>query len=545
MASTSSISALRLSRPELAVFVSGVASMGLEILAGRMIAPEFGSSIYTWGSIIGVFLAALSLGYHRGGKRAATHASDRRLVGVFLASALYVAGLILFGDLMLQATAGLPLPSRFASIPGTILLFGPPTYLLGYVSPYAAELSGRSDVGAASGHVYAVGTIGSIVGAFATTFLLIPELSITKIALLFGFLSVGTALAIAWPNVGRDEAFWSVGVTAVLLVAAVTGSVGLGVGGDVVYETQTAYQELRVVDSGGTRTLYLDGQPHSAMDKDDPTRHVFDYTSYFHAPFLFTDDVDDIDRVLFVGGGGFTGPRAFLDTYPNVTVDVVELDPEVVGVAKEYFRVEESDRLTIHTMDGRQYLQQTDETYDLIVLDAYKKDKVPFQLTTVEFMQLASDRLDEDGVLFANVISAPSGPASQFYRAEYKTMQQVFPQVYSFPTVGGVVVQNIEVVATKDDTLLTREELQARNQRREIGIDLSAQLSSYRNEEATEEMPVLRDDKAPVDSLLDPMVGQRYVIEQTNENESAAGGRTSNVTASAVRGADVLPIATA
>lgn len=545
MASTSSLSALRLSRPELAVFVSGVASMGLEILAGRMIAPEFGSSIYTWGSLIGVFLAALSLGYHRGGKRAATHASDRRLVGVFLASALYVAGLILFGDLMLQATGSLPLPSRFASIPGTILLFGPPTYLLGYVSPYAAELSGRSDVGAASGHVYAVGTIGSIVGAFATTFLLIPELSITNIALLFGLLSVGTALAIARPNISRDEAFWSVGVTVVLLVAAVTGSVGLGVGGDVVYETQTAYQELRVVDSGGTRTLYLDGQPHSAMDKDEPTRHVFDYTSYFHAPFLFTDDVDDIDRVLFVGGGGFTGPRAFLDTYPNVTVDVVELDPEVVGVAKEYFRVEESDRLTIHTMDGRQYLQQTDETYDLIVLDAYKKDKVPFQLTTVEFMQLASDRLDEDGVLFANVISAPSGPASQFYRAEYKTMRRVFPQVYSFPTVGGVVVQNIEVVATKDDTLLTREELQARNQERQIGIDLSAQLSSYRNEEPTDEVPVLRDDKAPVDSLLDPMVGQRYVIEETDTNESATGGRTSNVTASAVRNADIRPAATA
>ncbi|SFK77982.1 Predicted spermidine synthase with an N-terminal membrane domain [Halogranum rubrum] len=543
MDSSPSLSSIRLSRSELAVFVSGVVSMGLEILAGRMIAPEFGSSIYTWGSLIGVFLAALSLGYHRGGKRAATHASTSRLVGLFLLSALYVAGLILFGDLLLQATAGLPLPSRFASIPGTVLLFGPPTYLLGYVSPYAAELSGQSDVGAASGHVYAVGTVGSIVGAFATTFLLIPTMSTSQIGLLFGLLSVGTAVALAVPNVDRDEAFWSLGITLVLLVAGATGSVGLDIGGDVVYETQTAYQELRVVDSGGTRTLYLDGQPHSAMDKNDPTRHVFEYTSYFHAPYLFTDEGRDIDRVLFVGGGGFTGPRAFLDTYPNVTVDVVEIDPEVVRVAKEYFAVEESERLTIHTMGGRQYLQQTDETYDLIVLDAYKKDKVPFQLTTVEFMQLADERLDDDGILFANVISAPSGPASQFYRAEYKTMQQVFPQVYSFPTAGGVVVQNIEVVATKRDTLVTREELQARNRQRDVGIDLSAQLTSYRNDEPTDDVPVLRDDRAPVDSLLDPMVGQRYVVVQSNE--STADGETERrgrVTVPVPVGAGTVPV---
>ncbi|WP_416838424.1 spermidine synthase [Haloferax sp. DFSO52] len=515
MASTPSLSPLRMSRPELAVFVSGITSMGLEILAGRMIAPEFGSSIYTWGSIIGVFLAALSLGYHRGGQRAKT-ASNDNLVRVFIATAVYIAGVILLGDLFLQSMAGLPLPSRFASLPAITLLFGPPTYLLGYISPYAAELSGRSDVGAASGHVYAVGTIGSIVGAFATTFVLIPSLSVPQIGLVLGGISVGTAVLLARPNITRQEVTWSVGVSILLVLAAVTGGIGLDSAGTTVYHTQTAYQELRVVDAGDTRTLYLDRQPHSAMDLDDPTRHVFEYTSYFHVPFLLSDD---IDRVLFVGGGGFTGPRVFLEKYPNVTVDVVEIDPEVVSVAKQYFRVQESERLNIYTMDGRQYLQETNQTYDLIVLDAYRKDKVPFQLTTVEFMRLTSDRLDDDGILFANVISAPSGPASQFYRAEYKTMQAVYPQVYSFPTAGSVVVQNIEVVATKDSTLVTRDELQLRNEQRDIGIDLAAEVSSYRNDEPTDDVPLLRDDRAPIDSLLDPMMGQRYVIEEANESE--------------------------
>ncbi|WP_430639181.1 spermidine synthase [Haloferax volcanii] len=534
MASTAAGSWLRMTRPELAVFVSGVTSMGLEILAGRMVAPEFGSSIYTWGSIIGVFLAALSLGYHRGGQQA-EQASNGALARVFIGTAAYIAGVILLGDLFIQSTAGLPVPSRFASLPAITLLFGPPTYFLGFISPYAAELSGRTDVGSASGHVYAVGTVGSIIGAFATTYVLIPSLSVTNIGLVFGLVSVVTALALVRPEIGREEAVWSVGIAAVLVLASATGGVGLDSRGSTVYHTQTAYQELRVADAGGTRTLYLDGQPHSAMDLDDPTRHVFDYTSYFHVPFLLSDD---IDRVLFVGGGGFTGPRVFLEKYPNVTVDVVELDPEVVDAAEEYFRVEESPRLNVHTMDGRQYLRETNRTYDLIVLDAYQKDKVPFQLTTQEFMQLTSDRLDDDGVLFANVISAPSGPASQFYRAEYKTIQSVYPQVYSFPTAGRVVVQNIEVVATKDETLVTAEELQRRNRNRNIGIDLAAELTSYQNDEPTDDVPLLTDDRAPVDSLLDPMVGQRYVVQRTNETEQRAADRNAT-TRSAVVGTAV------
>jgi len=508
----------RPSRPELAVFVSGVTSMGLEILAGRMVAPQFGSSIYTWGSIIGVFLAALSYGYYRGGKYAASRASNGHMARLFLLTALYVAVLIFAGDLLLRSTTAFPLPSRYASLPAIILMFGPPTYLLGYISPYAAELSAKEGLGEASGHVYAVGTVGSIVGAFATTFLLIPALDVDLIGLVFGLLSVGTAVALVRPWVDGNQALASVGVAVLLVAAASSGAVGIAPEGQVVYQTQTAYQELEVVDRGETRTLYLDGQPHSAMDKSESNRHVFEYTRYFHLPLLLTDDVD---RVLFIGGGGFTGPKRFAADY-DVTVDVAEVDPQVVGAAKEYFRLEESENLNVHTTGGRQFLRETDHEYDLIVVDAYRKDKVPFQLTTVEFMRLANDRLSEDGVLFANLISAPTGPASEFYRAEYRTMDQVYPQVYSFPTTETVAVQNIEVVATKNDTRLTEAQLQARNDRRDVGIDLGDEIANYRDPPETSGVPMLRDDHAPVDSLLDPMVGQRYVVEETGGNVTAA-----------------------
>jgi spermidine synthase len=522
-------------RPETAVFVSGVASMGLEILAGRMVAPQFGSSIYTWGTIIGVFLAALSYGYHRGGKQAARRATEGRMARVFLFTAAYVAGLILVGDVLLRGTAGFPLPSRVASLPSVVLLFGPPTYLLGYVSPYAAELSAKEGLGEASGHVYMLGTVGSIVGAFATTYLLIPSFGVDQIALMFGLLSVLAALVVGRP-VGRRRATATGVVTLLLVVSAATGAAGYSVEGRVVHETQTPYQELRVVDLGDTRTLYLGGQRHSAMDIADPNRHVFTYTRYFHLPMLFADDPDEIDRVLFVGGGGFTGPKRFVADY-DVTVDVAEIDPAVIAAAEEYFRVEESDDLRIHNQGGRQFLRETNRTYDLIVLDAYQKDKVPFELTTREFMSLASSRLDEDGMLFANVISAPRGPASAFYRAEYRTMETAFPQVYGFPTVGGGVVQNIEVVATKEGTRLTEAELLARNERRDVGIDLRAEVRDYAAPPPTDDVPVLRDDRAPVDSLLDPMVGQRYVVQESSENATA----TASVAAPDPPAARVVP----
>jgi spermidine synthase len=513
----------RTSRPELAVFVSGVTSMGLEILAGRIVAPQFGNSIYTWGSVIGVFLAALSLGYHYGGRRAEARANHDRLAWLLLGTAAWVAVLVFAHDFLLSAASVVPLPSRFASLPAVVLLFGPPTYLLGYISPYAAELSGSDGVGRASGRVYAVGTTGSIIGAFGTTFLLVPYLRVEVIGFAFGIVLVAAAAWLLLPRGDRETLFATGAVAMVLLGAVGSGALGVSAGGQVVYQTQTPYQALEVVDLGDTRTLYLDGRTHSAMDLEEPNRHVFEYTRYFHLPYLFADDPDEIDRVLFIGGGGFTGPKRFAAEY-DVTVDVAEIDPEVIRVAKAYFRLEESADLRAHAVGGRQFLQQTEHTYDLIVLDAYKVDKVPFQLTTVEFMELARDRLSDDGMLFVNLISAPSGPASKFYRAEYRTMRQAFPQVYSFPTVGGSVVQNIELVATKDDERVSKATLRERNRHRDIGIDLSDAIASYRVDERTGDVPILRDDRAPVDRLLDPMVGERYVIEQaTAENATVTG----------------------
>ncbi|SDC90925.1 spermidine synthase [Natrinema hispanicum] len=510
--------AFRPTKPDVAVFVSGVTSMGLEILAGRIIAPQFGSSIYTWGSIITVFLAALSLGYWQGGKKAAT-ASNRRMSWLLLGTAAYVAVVIYGSDQLLLSASAIPLPARYASLPAVIMLFGPPTYLLGFISPYAAELSQKEGTGEASGHVYALGTIGSIVGAGATTYVLVPALGIDMIGLLFGFILVGTAFALTLPRLTPKPASASVAIAIVLVVAAGLGPVAFDHRGDVVYQTQTAYQELEVIDDGDVRTLYLDGARHSAMDLEDPDRHVFEYTRYFHLPMLMVDDPDEVENVLFIGGGGYTGPKDFERKY-DVDIDVAELDPAVTRTAKEYFRLEESENLTAHTEDGRIFLQETDKEYDVIVLDAYQKDQVPIHLTQVEFMELAESHLDEDGVLLANVIAAPSGPGSAFYRAQYKTIDEAFASTYSFRTSSWDSVQNIEIAATKAETNFTEADVETRNDQRDLGIDLRGEVRNYMDAPNTDDVPLLTEDHAPVDNLQASTVGQEYVIEQTGEDET-------------------------
>ncbi|ELY52550.1 spermidine synthase [Natronolimnohabitans innermongolicus] len=504
----------RPTKAELAVFVAGIVSMGLEILAVRVIAPQFGSHIYTVGGILTVCLAALSLGYWQGGKQAAT-ASNREMSWLLLATAVYIAVVIYASDLLLNYTSTLALPPRYAALPAAIVLFGPPTYLLGFISPYAAELSEKEGTGEASGHVYALGTIGSILGSAATTFVFIPAFSIDAIGLLFGISLVITALVLNAPSLPRKPVLASVGIAVLLVVSSGASPVAIDHRGDVVYQTQTAHQELEIVDDGDVRTMYLDGARHSAMDLEDPDRHVFEYTKYFHLPMLMTDDPGDVDNVLFIGGGGYTGPQDFEERY-DVDVDVVEIDPDVTAAAADYFGLEHGETMTSHAADGRQFLRDSDETYDVIVLDAYKQDQVPFHLTTVEFMELVSDRLADDGVLHANVIAAPEGPAAEFYEAQHETMAAVFPDTYSFRTSDSSSIQNIQVVATNEPTGFDEADLAERNDQRDLNVDLSDAVANHMDDPDADDAPVLRDDRGEVDSLLDPMLGQRYVIEETD-----------------------------
>jgi spermidine synthase len=426
-----------------------------------------------------------------------------------------------------DAILAVHLGERYSPLAATSLLLGPPSVLLGTVSPYAIRLAARKveKLGKASGNLYALSTVGSIVGTFVTVFVLIPEFGVNKIIVALGV----TLLVVAFLGLGaRMKVFVLLILIAVPFIApylvthrltVATYSLALG---DTVYETDTPYHHLLVADafdpahSTTVRYLILDDNFHSAMDLNDPERTVFAYTGYFALPFLVNPN---ITRVLFIGGGGFTGPKSFLAHYPDVRVDVVEIDPEVIRVAEQFFMVDPANsRLRIYNDDGRIFLQQTNQTYDLIVLDAYSRSYVPFHLMTLEFFKLLAEHLSPDGFVVSNLIAQISGGSSQLLEAEANTMNAVFSNVYTFPVMGSTYadVQNIELLATSLTARLTQADFRR-----------LATASSLTNNQllddvgnyfvlATNTAPVLTDNFAPVETLLNPLTGEPLNDQGTN-----------------------------
>jgi spermidine synthase len=511
----------------ISVFVSGAVVMALELLGSRILAPVFGNSIFVWGSLIGVVLASLSAGYYLGGKLADRRPDLQTLSLVVLGAGVLVLALPTLAPPIFDAAIGAQLGERYSPLLATTILLGPPSTLLGMVSPYAIRLAARSveKLGRASGNLYALSTIGSIVGTFVTVFVLIPEFGVNKIIVALGV----TLLVVAFLGLGTRLKVFVLLFLIVLPFAApylvghrltaATYSLALG---DTIYETDTPYHHIVVADAydpayqSTIRYLILDDNFHSAMDLNNPDRNVFPYTDYFHLPFLLSSK---ISKVLFIGGGGFTGPKSFLKHYANVTVDVAEIDPEVIRVAEQYFGVDAANpRLHIYNQDGRIFLQQTNEKYDSVILDAYSKSYVPFHLMTEEFFRLLANHLTTNGTVVSNLIAQSSGSSSQLLAAEVNTMKTVFPNVYTFATEGPDYpsVQNMIVLASLAVNHLTEQDFARLATAQEApATQLTNDVSNY-FVMTTGNAPILTDNYAPVETLLNPMTGEPLNAQESN-----------------------------
>ena len=371
--------------------------------------------------------------------------------------------------------------------------------------------------------MYALSTLGSIVGTFVTVFILIPIFGVNKIIfgmggllLVVAFLGLSLKLKAVVLMVLIMLPFAApYMISRQLTVAAYTLALG-----DTVFETDTPYHHLVVADyydptsQSMIRVLIMDDNLHSAMDLQDPNKAVFPYTDYFNLGFLLNPK---ITRVLFIGGGGFTGPKQFLRDYPNVTVDVVEVDREVVSVAEEYFGVNASNpRLHIFTNDGRVFLQGTTQRYGLIVLDAYSRSYVPFHLMTLEFFKLVSSHLTSNGIVISNLISGVETDNDQLLTAEVNTMHAVFPDVSAFPVEGTAYIdpQNVEILATNSTQHLTEgefEQLAASSKLIKIP-QMTDYVANYLIIPPNNS-PILTDDYAPVENLISPINDQPLTID--------------------------------
>jgi predicted membrane-bound spermidine synthase len=530
------------------VFVSGAVVMALELLGSRLLAPVFGNSIFVWGSLIGVVLAALSVGYYLGGKVADRKPDFRILSLLIFVAGLFVTVLPTLAPPLFDSVVRLGIGDRYSPLLATTALLGPPSILLGMVSPYAIRLAAKSfeKLGKLSGNLYALSTLGSIVGTFVTVFVLIPAFGVNKIVLGLG----ATLLVVAFFGIGFRMKVFVLLVLLVLPFAApymvsrrLTVAAYTLALGDTIYEADTPYHHLLVADAydpahqSTVRYLILDDNLHSAMDLNNPDRTVFEYTDYFQLGFLLNSN---ITRVLFIGGGGFTGPKAFLKDYPNVTVDVAEIDPEVIRVAETYFAVNASNpRLHIYNEDGRIFLQGNSQKYDLVVLDAYSKSYVPFHLMTAEFFALVSSHLTGEGSLISNLIAATSGDQAQLLMAEVKTMTTAFPEVYVFPVNGADYQepQNVIILATRLPNPLTKTDF-ANLAASTTTVKIPAINSYVANYLAldTGNAPILTDNYAPVETLLNPLTGQSL----TSNQESTVNWREVETLVAVVLGLAVV-----
>ena len=445
---------------ETTVFICGALVMVYEIIGSRLLSPYLGASTYVWTSLIGVILGALSLGYWFGGKLADKKPDLKTLAAViFLAGAL-VSVTILLKDLILSLIAQMSVGLEIKSVVAALLLFAPASVLFGFVTPYAVRLkmATLADSGKTVGRLYALSTVGSILGTFLAGFFLIPFFGSEKTLYLIGATLIGLSILLApFALTVKNIA------VPVLFVFAVSISEAKNYyqrNFNDLHSVDTEYARVQIFKMTDPKTkkifrgLSTDPfftQSATFLDSDEL---VFDYLNYYH---LLRHFKPDFERTLLIGGAGYSFPRNYLLTYPHARIEVVEIDPQMTALARQYFRLRDNPRLKITHEDGRAYLNQAAaDGFDAVLVDAFGSlVSIPFQLTTVEAAGQISRVLKDDGVVIFNIIGASDGDRSLFLRAELKTYRQVFPQVYLFkvhPEQANDQPQNYIIVALKSKT---------------------------------------------------------------------------------------------
>ena len=483
------------------VTTTGAVIMALEILSSRVLAPFFGNSVYVWGSIISVFLAALSVGYFWGG-RLADREPRLALLGRLLAiTAAFLVLLLVFGTRLAGVVAEATGYSPAGTLVATALLFGPPSVLLATVSPFAIRLATRdlAYLGDTAGKLFAVSTAGSLFGTLACTFLLIPYLELRQI---FGLLLVATAIAAIVALYGelRREKLAAIAATLAAL-AALTGFLGVarGSGSDsgTLYTRLTAYQSWEVFEKDGIRFLRGDRALQSSLRLED-MQPALNYQRWQPAALLLNPEIDSL---LVLGMGAGTTDRYLRQARPDLRADYVDIDAAIPEIAERFFFFEPGPLARTHVIDARRFLTATDQRWDYIYSDAYIGLAVPFHLTTVEFFDLVRRRLNPGGVLGINLAANMDAP---FVRAMFRTVANRFGDVLAFGVRGS---NNTLLLASNQAILMPREQMIERGRELDTRWEFDpplATLAASRLEVSleAEEGLLLSDAYAPANHLV-------------------------------------------
>lgn len=470
-------------RPILLVAGTSAIVLTLEVIAGRMMAPYVGVSQETFTGVIGTILAGIAAGASIGG-RLADSRDPRTLIG----PALALGGLLSWLTLPIVRVLG---PAVGTSPFGIVILaaggFLPPALVLSSVAPMVSklELSSLDESGSVVGRVSAAGTVGALVGTFVTGYVLVATMSTQWIVILIGAIAILTGVALIARGGTRPV---SNGAAVALLVVPAFGAATARPPCD----RESAYFCIRVerdAERTSGRSLILDRTRHAYVDLDDPKHLELRYTRLI-ADVINATGSGRLDS-LHLGGGGFTLPAYLAATRPGSSNVVLEIDPELVDVARDDLGLDPGVA-TVRVGDARTAFSDIGgDGYDIVVGDAFASTSVPWHLTTVETMDEIARVLRPGGLYVMNVID---GGANRYARAQLSTLAARFDHVAAIQPTGGVPTdQRVNQILIASDRPIATPAIRPGDgvfvPEDEIGDLING-------------APPLTDDFAPVDQLL-------------------------------------------
>lgn len=535
-------------KANIVIFIASFCTLVIELVAGRIMAPYVGVSLYTWTSIIGVVLAGISIGAYAGGLIA-----DRYPRASTLGWLLFLAGLGAFAISPLTTLAGgaefqTALMVRILLI--TAIIFFLPSCLLGMISPVVVKLTLKNlkKTGNVVGKIYAFSTLGSILGTFATGFFLISWMGTRSI-----LLTMGAILIISAPIFGGFLTKIKTLVTFALILsfflllplaglyayAAITPGT-IDIPANPVNALKTAYVyaftppfdedayffkesnyytiKLKKVQREGHKsleTLILDHLIHSYTDLNDPGYLKYEYLRIYEEIVRWQVKKRSSCNALFLGGGGYTFPR-FLDSrYKRAAIDVVEIDPEIIRVSQQYLGVAKDSHIRSYNEDGRWFVMTCKEQgkYDFVFGDAFNDLSIPYHLTTKEFALQLKRLMKPDGLLLANVIDSFQHGA--FLPSYIRTQEEVFGKgnvhlVLVKSDYEHVGISTFVIIASPqklDMQAFVRTIKKEKEDKIVSHVMPEDRLARYLKERYS---VILTDDYVPADNLLAPIFEERF-----------------------------------
>lgn len=419
------------------VFFSGMVSLGLEMAASRLLGNVFGTSNLVWASIIGLILIYLAAGYFLGGIWADRKPSLKVFYLILLVAAGSIGIIPLIAQPVLRLAANafdeLQLGILFGSFTSVLILLCIPMTLLGTASPFAIRLAitEKKDIGAISGRIYAISTLGSFFGTFLSVLVLIPTIGTYRTFLVFSAILALVALFGFWKMGNRKFTITGSLFLLFLIIISTWGISGpTKTTKNEIYETESAYNFIQVLEEDNYRFLRLnEGQGVHSIYHPTQMNYYGPWEQVLVAPFFNPApyDIKNIKSMAIVGLAAGTTARQASQVFGPIPIDGFEIDSRIIEVGQKYFDMNQPN-LNVIIQDGRWGLKNSSKGYQIISIDAYRPPYIPWYLTTREFFQIVRQHLTDDGVMVINVGRSPTD--RRLINALGSTILTVFPSVH-------------------------------------------------------------------------------------------------------------------